>query len=118
MFGVASGLSISKLFLAGIFPGLMIGVGLAVAWWWSRAQGDRWSRRRDRPAPSGWRAFIDSLWALGLPFIIIFGLKFGIFTPTEAGVVAAVYSLFVATVRLSRAEASASSTRCSSPPPR
>ena len=45
-----------------------------------------------------WRAFIDSLWALGLPFIIIFGLKFGIFTPTEAGVVAAVYSLFVATV--------------------
>ena len=44
------------------------------------------------------RAFIDSLWALGLPFIIIFGLKFGIFTPTEAGVVAAVYSLFVATV--------------------
>jgi tripartite ATP-independent transporter DctM subunit len=40
---------------------------------------------------------VDGLWALGLPFIIIFGLKFGIFTPTEAAVVAAVYSLFVAT---------------------
>jgi TRAP-type transport system large permease protein len=43
------------------------------------------------------RALIDSAWALGLPFIIIFGLKFGIFTPTEAAVVAAVYSLIVAT---------------------
>jgi tripartite ATP-independent transporter DctM subunit len=51
------------------------------------------------PRQSGeqrWRAFVDSLWALMLPFIIVFGLKFGIFTPTEAGVVAAVYSLFVA----------------------
>ena len=41
-------------------------------------------------------ALLDGIWALVLPFIIVFGLKFGIFTPTEAGVVAAVYSLFVA----------------------
>ena len=96
VFGVASGLSISKLFLAGIFPGLMLGVSLAVAWWWVV----RKETLITPPKTSGnerWRAFIDSLWALGLPFIIIFGLKFGIFTPTEAGVVAAVYSLFVAT---------------------
>ena len=97
VFGVASGLSISKLFLAGIFPGLYLGAALAVAWWWC-------TRKEDLAVPpkaSGevrMRAFIDSLWALGLPCIIIFGLKFGIFTPTEAGVVAAVYSLFVATV--------------------
>ena len=84
---------------------LMLGVGLAVAWWLECAQGERWSCRRGRPAQETLRAFIDSLWALGLPFIIIFGLKFGIFTPTEAGVVAAVYSLFVATVDLPRAEA-------------
>ena len=66
------------------------------------------------PRQSGaerWRAFIDSLWALGLPFIIIFGLKFGMFTPTEAAVVAAVYSLFVA-LRLPRAEVR-ELTRCS-----
>ena len=43
------------------------------------------------------RLRIIGAWALGLPFIIIFGLKFGVFTPTEAAVVAAVYSLFVAT---------------------
>lgn len=44
------------------------------------------------------RALIEGSWALGLPLIIIFGLKFGIFTPTEAAVVAAVYSLFVSLV--------------------
>lgn len=96
VFGVASGLSISRLFLAGIFPGIYLGLGLAVAWWWvarkeslvvpPRATGRQMAR-----------AFVDSLWALGLPFIIVFGLKFGVFTPTEAGVVAAVYSLLVAT---------------------
>ena len=42
-------------------------------------------------------AVIDGFWALMLPVIIIVGLRFGIFTPTEAGVVVAVYSLFVAT---------------------
>ena len=39
---------------------------------------------------------LDAFWALMLPFIIIFGLRFGVFTPTEAAVVAAVYSLIVA----------------------
>lgn len=95
IFGVAGGLSITKLFLAGLFPGLMIGLALGIAWFLVV--------RREKivlpPRQSGeqrWRAFVDSLWALMLPFIIVFGLKFGIFTPTEAGVVAAVYSLFVA----------------------
>jgi TRAP-type transport system large permease protein len=97
VFGVASGLSISKLFLAGIFPGLYLGVGLAAAWWWVARKESLIMPPRTTGAEK-MRAFVDSLWALGLPFIIIFGLKFGIFTPTEAGVVAAVYSLFVATV--------------------
>jgi tripartite ATP-independent transporter DctM subunit len=97
VFGVASGVSISKLFLAGIVPGLMLGVALAVAWWFI-------SRRENvaRPAKQStaqvMRALVEGLWALGLPLIIIFGLKFGIFTPTEAAVVAAVYALFVALV--------------------
>jgi tripartite ATP-independent transporter DctM subunit len=95
IFGVAAGLSISKLFLAGIVPGLLIGVGLAVAWWWSARKED------SRPLPKATRkelvhAFVDGIWALMLPGIIIFGLKFGIFTPTEAAVVCAVYALFVA----------------------
>jgi tripartite ATP-independent transporter DctM subunit len=45
-----------------------------------------------------WQALIDSFWALGLPFIIVFGLKFGFFTPTEAAVVAAVYAIVVSTL--------------------
>lgn len=97
VFGVASGLSISKLFLAGIFPGLLLGLSLAVAWWWV-VRNETLVMPPKQSGAQRWRAFVESLWALGLPFIIIFGLKFGIFTPTEAGVVAAVYSLFVATV--------------------
>jgi tripartite ATP-independent transporter DctM subunit len=97
IFGVASGLSITKLFLAGIFPGLLIGLALCIAWWWSarRENAELPPRRSGRERL---RALVDSLWALLLPFIIILGLRFGVFTPTEAGVVAAVYSLFVATV--------------------
>jgi TRAP-type transport system large permease protein len=96
IFGVAAGVSISKLFLAGIFPGLMLGAGLCVAWWWVV--------RKENLTPPPRASFkevahavIDGFWALMLPAIIIVGLRFGIFTPTEAGVVVAVYSLFVAT---------------------
>lgn len=97
VFGVASGVSISKLFLAGIVPGLMLGASLAVAWWFvSRKENIQPPPKQS--AAQIMRALIEGLWALGLPLIIIFGLKFGIFTPTEAAVVAAVYSLFVALV--------------------
>ena len=95
IFGVAAGVSISKLFLAGIVPGLMIGAGLAVAWWFQAR------KETIVPPPKAsrqevMRSITDGAWALALPGIIIFGLKFGIFTPTEAAVVCAVYALFVA----------------------
>ena len=96
IFGVVSGVSITKLFLAGIFPGLWIGMSLCVAWWWQVRKENVTSPPRQNWSERG-RALIDGAWALGLPFIIIFGLKFGVFTPTEAAVVAAVYALFVAT---------------------
>jgi tripartite ATP-independent transporter DctM subunit len=95
IFGVAAQLSISKLFLAGIVPGILIGVGLAIAWWWvARHEQIQMPPRASRREVV--RALVDGIWALILPGIIIFGLKFGIFTPTEAGVVCAVYALFVA----------------------
>ena len=97
VFGVASGVSISKLFLAGIVPGLMLGASLAVAWWFiSRRENVETPPKRSRAEVL--RTLLDGSWAMGLPLIIILGLKFGIFTPTEAAVVAAVYSLFVSLV--------------------
>ena len=96
LFGVAGGVSISKLFLAGIFPGLMLGVGLCFAWWWVARGEDIASPPRKSPREIIW-AFVDGFWALMLPVIIVVGLRFGIFTPTEAAVVVAVYALFVAT---------------------
>lgn len=96
IFGVVGGVSITKLFLAGIVPGLLIGLSLCCAWWWEVRKEDVTPPPRQTWGASG-RALLSGSWALVLPLIIIFGLKFGVFTPTEAAVVAAVYSLFVAT---------------------
>lgn len=96
IFGVVGGVSISKLFLAGVVPGILLGVGLCFAWWWI-ARGENLAiPPRKSLSEIAW-AIVDGFWALMLPAIIIVGLRFGIFTPTEAAVVVAVYALFVAT---------------------
>jgi TRAP-type transport system large permease protein len=97
IFGVAANVSITKLFLAGIVPGILMGVAIAVAWFLCA------KKENVTPPPKATRAermkaLRDSTWALVLPFIVLVGLKMGVFTPTEAAVVAAVYALFVATV--------------------
>ena len=97
IFGVAANVSISKLFLAGIFPGLMMGISIAVAWWWV-AKHESVQTPPKASARELMTALKESTWALVLPVIVVVGLKMGVFTPTEAAVVAAVYALFVATV--------------------
>ena len=97
IFGVAANVSISKLFLAGIFPGILLGAGLWVTWWYLT--------RKEELTPPPRKTFAEVMtsmrsagWALMLPLIILVGLRMGVFTPTEAAVVAAVYALFVAGV--------------------
>ncbi|MCC6377298.1 MAG: TRAP transporter large permease subunit [Burkholderiales bacterium] len=97
LFGVVANVSITKLFLAGIAPGIYMGTSLVIAWWLvSRREASAVAPR----VPLAERILLlgRGFWALMMPVIIIGGLKFGIFTPTEAAVVAAAYALFVGAV--------------------
>jgi TRAP-type transport system large permease protein len=94
LFGVAGNVSITKLFLAGIVPGVMMGIAIGIAWWWVA------KRENVQPAPKlpmidRLRITFNSICAIALPIIIIGGMKAGVFTPTEAAVVAAVYAFIV-----------------------
>ncbi len=94
IFGVSANVSITKLFMAGIFPGIMLAVSLWFTWWWL-VRKEVIAPPPRKNAGEVMAALKDATWALVLPFIIVFGLKFGVFTPTEAAVVAAVYALFI-----------------------
>jgi TRAP-type transport system large permease protein len=103
IFGVTANVSISKLFMAGIFPGVWLAVSLWFTWWWL-VRKETIAPPPRKTASEVVAALRDATWALVLPFIIIFGLKFGVFTPTEAAVVAAVYAIVISVFCLQRAE--------------
>ena len=94
IFGVIANVSIGKLFMATIVPGLLMGVSLVIAW--------MWVVRKDKIAALPRKSLRDVLavsrqavWALVMPFAIVGGMKFGLFTPTEAAVVACAYAFLV-----------------------
>lgn len=97
LYGVTTGESITKLFLSGAIPGVLIGLGLMFVWWLV-------SKREGYPALGHAslkelsQSFLGAFWALLLPIIILGGILTGIYTPTEAAVIAVVYALVVSAV--------------------
>ena len=94
IYGGMTGLSIGKMFLAGIIPGLMVGAGLMiVSYFYAKKHhiggGERKSFKHI------FSTFLSSIWALLLPVIIIVGILSGFFTATEAGMIAVIYALIV-----------------------
>jgi len=94
IFGVTSGVSITKLFMAGIVPGLMIAIALVVTWMLV-VRKDKVEILPRKSTKEMLTAAQQALWALFLPVLIVGGLRGGIFTPTEAAVIAVFYALFV-----------------------
>ena len=94
VFGVAANVSITQLFMAGIVPGILMGVSLTIAWLIVVGK-DNVKPLPKAPAADRLRATTRAAWALGMPVIILGGIKAGVVTPTEAAVIAAAYALFV-----------------------
>lgn len=95
IYGVAGQVSVGKLFMAGIIPGVIMGVGLMiVAYMISKKKGWHGEKRKRSPATLLWACW-DAKWALLVPVIVLGGIYGGIMTPTEAAAVAALYGLVV-----------------------
>jgi C4-dicarboxylate transporter DctM subunit len=94
LFGVSTNSSIGALFMAGIIPGLILATMLGMVTWYIA-----WKNDYPRQPRATWgeraRAFYEGIWGLMLVFIVLGGIYSGIFTPTEAAAVAAVYAFFI-----------------------
>ncbi len=92
--GTLTGMSVGKLFVAGIIPGILLGAGMMVIVYFL-------AKKKGYPiqARSSFKealiAFYKGIWALVMVFLILFGILGGFFTPTEASIIAVVYALFV-----------------------
>ena len=94
IFGVTTNQSISQLFMAGIVPGIIMGLGLVLAWKWCMGKIEIEPQPR-KSMKHRLAVAKDGILALLMPVIIIGGLRGGLFTPTEAAVVAAGYALLI-----------------------
>ena len=95
MYAVATNTSVGALFIAGIIPGLVLATMLGLTTWW-RARKNNYPRQRKATWAERWRTFRQSIWGLLLIIVVIGGIYTGIFTPTEAAAMSAVYAFFVA----------------------
>ena len=94
LYGVAASTSINDLFIAGIGPGILVAISLVAYSFWVSKKKDWGGGEKHSPAEI-WKAFKDAILAILMPVIILGGIYGGIFTATEAAVVAVVYSLII-----------------------
>ncbi|MEM6767848.1 MAG: TRAP transporter large permease, partial [Bacteroidota bacterium] len=88
------GLSVGKLFLAGAIPGILLGFGLMItAYLIARKNGQ--PKQQKSSFSEIIKGFFDTFWALLMVFIILFGIIGGVFTPTEASIIAVIYALAI-----------------------
>jgi C4-dicarboxylate transporter, DctM subunit len=95
VYAAVTEVSVGRLFMAGVVPGILLGLMLMAAVWW-RAGKLQLTPPAKAPLREVLRAFRESMWGLALLGIIMGGIYGGVFTPTEAAAVSAVYALFVA----------------------
>ncbi len=92
--GTLSGLSVSKLFIAGAIPGLLLGVGLMIVAYFISVKRN-YPKEEKQPLNIIVKTFFGAFWALLMTVIILWGILGGVFTPTEASIVAVVYAILV-----------------------
>ncbi len=92
------GASVPALFAAGVVPGIMAGLALAIPTVWLARKHGMGAQEADLPRPPFWKSLRAAFWGLAAPVVILGGMRAGWFTPTEAAVVAVFYGLFVGMV--------------------
>ncbi len=95
IYGSLTGTSIGALFMAGIIPGLLLGLGLMIYSYYYARKHNIVSSEKRATLHDVWEAFKPAVWALALPVIIIGGIRLGFFSPTEAGVMAVAYAFIL-----------------------
>ncbi|QDQ28776.1 TRAP transporter large permease subunit [Chitinimonas arctica] len=95
MYSVATNTSVGALFMAGVIPGLMLAVLLGLVAWW-RARKHNYPRMPKATWLERWTAFRRAAWGLLLIVVVMGGIYTGLFTPTEAAAMSAVYAFVVA----------------------
>ncbi len=92
-----SGLSVGKLFLAGALPGLLLGISLMLVTYFISVKR-KYPKQEKSSLKQIFKGFLDTFWSLLMTFIILFGIIGGVFTPTEASIIAVLYALLVGTL--------------------
>ncbi|WP_022979380.1 TRAP transporter large permease [Ideonella sp. B508-1] len=95
MYSVSTNTSVGALFMAGVIPGLLLAFLLGLTAWW-RARKFGYPRMKKATMGERWKAFRESVWGLLLIVIVMGGIYTGLFTPTEAAAMSAVYAFFIA----------------------